>query len=413
MAPPPSPGWYRDPSGTPEVQYWNGTGWVADQAPPRAAGPRRVPDRLDNRVHLVLTLVTCGLWLPAWLIIALLNHHMASVGPQPGVRGFLSAHPTPTGIGVLVSLVWLIVDWKSFVHVTSLAAVGAGLVVLAIAAVRSVQRRNHEKRELAARADDQHEAVMRGDEHWGVFGLHSADMLPPDSPGGKRDRRPLLAGVTVAAGVVGIAVVSTVDPRSAERPSHPDAMPTVTVPTPTPTPTVTVTQYASPPIQLPVFPIPALGVPLPFGLGSPSAPPAAGPPAAAVRMGQQAVDGNLTFVVTSVDRSKTLANPIIPRIQTTAAGTFLTAHLRITNGGTQPRVFVAADQKLKINGVTYNVDPAAALWTLTMGTGLGPGVNTAVALSFDVPADTPPAGILELHESSSSPGATVELLPAN
>jgi hypothetical protein len=33
-------------------------------------------------------------------------------------------------------------------------------------------------------------------------------------------------------------------------------------------------------------------------------------------------------------------------------------------------------------------------------------------LSFDVPTDTPAGGVLELHRSSNSPGAEVELRPS-
>ncbi|BBX44378.1 hypothetical protein GCM10009641_83680 [Mycobacterium cookii] len=130
-----------------------------------------------------------------------------------------------------------------------------------------------------------------------------------------------------------------------------------------------------------------------------------------MRLGQQAVDGNVTFVVTSVDRSKTVTNPSFPFMQTTAKGTFVTARLTITNNGKRPEIFIASDQKLRIDSGVYEVDPAAALWTMTFETVVSPGVTTMAALSFDVPTDTPPGGILELHGSSNSPGASVELLP--
>jgi hypothetical protein len=128
-------------------------------------------------------------------------------------------------------------------------------------------------------------------------------------------------------------------------------------------------------------------------------------------MGQRAVDGNVTFVVTSVDRSKTIVNPSLPFMQTTARGTFLTAQLTITNNGNQLQEFVASYQKLKIDDAVYGADPAAAVWTLTFETFVGPGMTATAAVSFDVPADTPPGGTLELHGSSRSPGANVELLP--
>jgi Domain of unknown function (DUF4352) len=153
------------------------------------------------------------------------------------------------------------------------------------------------------------------------------------------------------------------------------------------------------------IPSPVVPAPLP----APPSPPTQ--PSAPVRLGQHAVDGNVTFVVTSVDRSKTIANPSLPFMQTTAKGIFLTAQLTVTNNGNQLQEFIASYQKLKINDAVYGADPAAAVWTLTFETFVGPGMTATAAVSFDVPADTPPGGILELHRSSNSPGAKVELLP--
>ena len=154
------------------------------------------------------------------------------------------------------------------------------------------------------------------------------------------------------------------------------------------------------------IPFPLVPSPIPTPTSAPTQ-----PPAVPVRMGQQAIDGDLTFVVTSVDRIKTIASPSVPFIQTTATGTFLTAHLTITNSGKRSEVFVASGQKLRINGTVYDADPAATLLTLMFETSVSPGATVPVGLSFDVPADTPPGGMLELHESSTSRGATVELLP--
>jgi hypothetical protein len=51
------------------------------------------------------------------------------------------------------------------------------------------------------------------------------------------------------------------------------------------------------------------------------------------------------------------------------------------------------------------------VWTLTFDTFVSPGMTTTAAASFDVPADAPAGSTLELHASSRSPGASVELLP--
>jgi hypothetical protein len=128
-----------------------------------------------------------------------------------------------------------------------------------------------------------------------------------------------------------------------------------------------------------------------------------------VMIGQQAVDGQLVFVVTSFDRSKTAGNLFTPFGQVTATGIFVNAHVTITNTGTQPTVFFAAEQQFKVSGVAFNVDAATALWMLTAAVLVSPGasVPVTVTLSFDVPSDAPPGGILELHASSTSRGVDV------
>ncbi|BBZ52970.1 DUF4352 domain-containing protein [Mycobacterium heidelbergense] len=137
----------------------------------------------------------------------------------------------------------------------------------------------------------------------------------------------------------------------------------------------------------------------------------AGPPV--VRVGQLAIDGDLIFLVTSVDRSKIAGDPVNSCTQATAQGVFLTAHLRMTNTGTQRRVIFAVDQKLKVNDTVYRVDGAAALRTRATELVVVPGACVSAVWSFDVPADTPLRGALELHESSTSPGVDVTFPPPN
>jgi hypothetical protein len=307
-----------------------------------------------------------------------------------------------TRITALAALVFLLVDWRAFLLLASLVAVLTGLVMLGMLAVASRRRRREERVQLVARADDQHEALVRGDDQWGVFGLRptAEATAEPFLNSRTSHRASLVAGVAVVAGLVVVAVLATVNARPVDRPSRAR---------PVSAPTVTVTVPASRPIPHPMNPTPALGIPMPVV-------PAPHPvlpthPSAPVRMGQPAIDGNVAFVVTSVDRSKTVTNPSIPFMQTTARGTFLTAQLTITNNGPQLEEFIASYQKLKISGAVYVPDPAAAVWTLTFETMVSPGTTVTALLSFDVPRDTPPGGMLELHGSSNSPGADVELLP--
>ena len=380
------------------MRYWNGTGWTAEEAAPAVATNDAAPEP-NHRLHLVLTICTCGLWLPAWLAVTLLDPRGARV-----IRGFVSAHPMLTGIAVLASLIFVLADWKTFALLASFVAVATGLMMSAMLAVRSARRRRQEKAEIAARAEDQHEALLHGDDRWGVFGIKSSaePFLEPPPTSWRPGRQSLVAGGFVLVGALVFAVTAMVNPRPADRTPRPVSAPTVRVPPP-----------ASRPAPPAVLPKPTLNIPFPFLPAprlAPTSPPAL-PPAPPVRMGQPAVDGNLTFVVTSVDRSNTVTNSSLPFIQTTAKGTFLTAHLTITNNGKQPEMLLATDQKLRLNAAVYDVDPAAALWTLTLETIVSPGATATGALWFDIPTDTPPGGTLELHESSSSRGATVELLP--
>jgi hypothetical protein len=318
-------------------------------------------------------------------------------------RTFISAHPVFTGIGVLagIGLIWT--HWRTFLLLASLVAVLIGLVMLGMLAIDSWRRRREEKAAIVARADDQHEALLHGDDQWGVFGVRPAAEpgAQPFVTSGKAHRTSLVAGVAVVVGLLVFAVMATVNARSADPAAR-------TRPVLAPSPTFTAP--ASRPIPHSMNPTASQGLPSPV-VPAPPPPPPSPRASAPVRMGQRAVDGNVTFVVTSVDRSKTIANPGLPFMQTTARGTFLTAELTITNNGNQLQEFIASYQKLKINDAVYGADPAAAVWTLTFETFVGPGMTATAAVSFDVPADTPPGGMLELHGSSHSPGANVELLP--
>lgn len=66
-APQPVPNGYGMPPGYPmpiiSVTQNNGIG----------AGPIVVRRGVNHGLHLVLTLVTCGLWLPIWIIVAILD----------------------------------------------------------------------------------------------------------------------------------------------------------------------------------------------------------------------------------------------------------------------------------------------------------------------------------------------------
>ena len=79
-----APGWYSDPSGQPGQRYHDGQRWTQHFTPappvvPTSATPLAVAVSNGggsggaHAVHAILTLLTCGLWLPIWLIFAIVD----------------------------------------------------------------------------------------------------------------------------------------------------------------------------------------------------------------------------------------------------------------------------------------------------------------------------------------------------
>ncbi|MBU3750136.1 MAG: DUF2510 domain-containing protein [Mycobacterium sp.] len=94
-------GWYPDPEntagfrygGVPSMRYFDGGKWTEHRAPMQRSQQRSpqqpiivnqqvgqpMPIVVNNGsssmvgLHLVLTLLTCGLWLPIWLIIEIIQ----------------------------------------------------------------------------------------------------------------------------------------------------------------------------------------------------------------------------------------------------------------------------------------------------------------------------------------------------
>lgn len=73
-------GWYPDPDMPGMQRYWNGESWThyRQPYPPLNHTVQQVTvneprKRVNHLLHLVLTILTAGLWLPVWIIIALAN----------------------------------------------------------------------------------------------------------------------------------------------------------------------------------------------------------------------------------------------------------------------------------------------------------------------------------------------------
>jgi hypothetical protein len=90
-APSSAAGWHPDPSGTPSLRYFDGHRWTAHTAPMPApayqapapayqAPPPGVAVAVavngggggpNHLLHFVLTVLTAGLWLPIWILVAI------------------------------------------------------------------------------------------------------------------------------------------------------------------------------------------------------------------------------------------------------------------------------------------------------------------------------------------------------
>lgn len=106
VPPPPTvpAGWYPDPDNTtgfrygsvPSMRYFDGVQWTEQRAPMPRTQHRQSPTQqqpiviaqtiapiapqvvvynggTNHGLHLVLSLLTCGMWLPVWLIIVIVN----------------------------------------------------------------------------------------------------------------------------------------------------------------------------------------------------------------------------------------------------------------------------------------------------------------------------------------------------
>ena len=184
-APAPQPGWYPDPSGGPGQRYFDGQQWTLHAPPPPppttivinnnvgAPAPVLVTTGPNHGLHLVLTLLTCGMWLPIWLLVAIVGNRQVHVAGQP-TRS--SAAIVGAVIGGLFLLGLAISYWPVFLGLVALA----GLGYLGYRAYERAVDRRAEQAKIAGRADAQNRAFMSGDSS-GVYGQYSP-MQPPDPP---------------------------------------------------------------------------------------------------------------------------------------------------------------------------------------------------------------------------------------
>ena len=66
-------GWYHDPTSGLQ-RWWDGTRWTENFAPTVIAPVHVTMVRGTNHTfHLIMSLVTVGLWIPVWIIVSIAN----------------------------------------------------------------------------------------------------------------------------------------------------------------------------------------------------------------------------------------------------------------------------------------------------------------------------------------------------
>lgn len=76
VAPAVPAGWYLD-SASKQQRWWDGQKWTEHFAPATAAAPAQVvivnKKQTNHVFHLLMTILTVGLWIPVWIIVAIAN----------------------------------------------------------------------------------------------------------------------------------------------------------------------------------------------------------------------------------------------------------------------------------------------------------------------------------------------------
>ncbi|OBJ37428.1 hypothetical protein A5630_04635 [Mycolicibacterium mucogenicum] len=194
--PTPAPGWYPDPSGQLGQRYHDGRRWTehfVPTAPPAPAPAVAVAVSAgggpNHALHAILTFLSCGLWLPIWILVAIFGGGASSsvaianggngVGVMARTRRrsgvgvaavfgglFLlgTAHQYPWLYGVLIALV-----------VVSLFA--AWTLKAAQAREADLRREQFERDMIANRADREDRFYVQGDPR-GTYGGY----MPPEFP---------------------------------------------------------------------------------------------------------------------------------------------------------------------------------------------------------------------------------------
>jgi Protein of unknown function (DUF2510) len=207
MTTPPSvpPGWYPDPSGQPGQRYYDGKQWTKhfQPTPPAPAPPMSVTVNntigtspapiavavsggTNHALHLILTLLTCGLWLPVWILVAIFSSGSSVAIANGGVvRTGGSKNAGLIVLAVFGGLILLgAVGQYPWLFIPLLLMAGGGGFFFwkqkTAKEARELELRERELRDAAAnRAEYEDQLFHEGDPR-GVYGRYPPPPLPEE-----------------------------------------------------------------------------------------------------------------------------------------------------------------------------------------------------------------------------------------
>ncbi|MCX8557516.1 DUF2510 domain-containing protein [Mycolicibacterium mucogenicum] len=195
--PTPAPGWYQDPSGQPGQRYHDGRRWTEHFVPtvpsvpaPAVAVAVSTGGRPNHALHAILTFLSCGLWLPVWVLVAIFGGSSSSVAIANGGNGLgvMARTRRRSGVGVAAVFGGLFLLGLAHEHPWLYVVLIAFAVLSVFAAwtLKSAQARDAELRReqferdmIANRADREDRFYVQGDPR-GIYGGY----MPPEFPKG-------------------------------------------------------------------------------------------------------------------------------------------------------------------------------------------------------------------------------------
>jgi hypothetical protein len=180
-------GWHPDPTGQPGQRYHNGQRWTDHFVPnpppvqaPAVAVAVSAGGGTSHGLHAVLTLLSCGLWLPIWILVAIFSSGTSAsssvaIGPGGAIAKAGSKKFVPL---MVVGTLILIGVVKEHPWLLAVAAVVGGIAAVGLWVLKSAQQREQDMRReqferdmLASRADYEEKLYNEGDPR-GTYGRY-------------------------------------------------------------------------------------------------------------------------------------------------------------------------------------------------------------------------------------------------